>query len=218
MAKAVDAFGGTFNAYTSDELASYYVKCAPEFVDRAIDILGDMMVDSTFNVPELEREKGVVLQEIMMKQDNPARLVFDKWKLFYYGDNPFGRSTLGPVENVQSFGQDHLIDHKEALYTKDNLVVVVAGNLNDKDVIKKSLEVAFSPLPEKKTLEMPSFPRSQPKSKKESYHKKTEQNHLVVSSNGFTGDDDRRYAANVLSVILGGNMSSRLFQNIREKE
>jgi len=95
-------------------------------VDKAIDILGDMMVHSTFNTPEIEREKGVIVQEIMMKQDNPARLVFDKWKEFYYGDNSFGWSTLGPVENVQSFSQEDLFAYKEALYTKDNFIVVVA--------------------------------------------------------------------------------------------
>ncbi|NOZ45130.1 MAG: insulinase family protein [bacterium] len=89
VATVVDAFGGIFNAYTGDEYASYYIKCAPNFVDQAIDVLGDMMLNAYFPIPELEREKGVILQEIMMKQDNPSRLVYDKWKRFYNGDNPY---------------------------------------------------------------------------------------------------------------------------------
>lgn len=218
VAAAVDSFGGTFNAYTSDEYASYYVKCAANFVNKAIDVLWDMMVDAQFNEDELEREKWVILQEIMMKQDNPARLVYDKRKLYYNGDNSYGRSTLWPVENIKNFKQEDFFKHKEDLYTKDNLIIVVAGKIVDEDKITWLLEDAFAALPEKKKVNKPPFPWYTPSKQKDSFVKKTEQNHLIIAAKWFTWRDKKRYNANVLSVMLWGNMSSRLFQNIREKQ
>ncbi len=218
VAEAVDSFGGTFNAYTSDEYASYYVKCAPDFIEQAIDVLGDMMLNAKFNSEELEREKGVIVQEIMMKQDNPARLVYDKWKLFYNGDNSYGRSTLGPVENVKNFRQEDLLDYKNALYSKDNLIIVVAGKIQDEQFVSTLLEEAFSQLPSDKKLDKPPFEDYSPLQKQDKFVKHTEQNHLILSAKWFPGNTQERFKANVLSVILWWNMSSRLFQNIREQQ
>jgi predicted Zn-dependent peptidase len=91
---SLDAIGANFNAYTSDEYARYYVTCAPSFVSSAVDVLSDMLCHAAFPEPELEREKGVITQEIMMYHDDPASLVQEKWAHSYYGDNPYGRSTL----------------------------------------------------------------------------------------------------------------------------
>lgn len=132
VAAAVDAFGGEFNAYTGDEYAGYYVKAAPQFLTQAIDVLGDMMINPQFPHDEMEREKGVVIQEIKMYEDNPQRLVFDKWQEYFYGDNSYGWSTLGPEANIKAFTQDMLFTHKDALYTKDNIVITVAGNIVDR--------------------------------------------------------------------------------------
>jgi len=126
VAETVDAYGGEFNAYTSDEYAGYYIKCAPQYVPTSLDVLADMLVHAQFPKDELEREKDVVIQEIMMYEDMPQRQVMEKRQTWYYGDNPYGWSTLGPVDNIKSFSQEYLFAHKEALYTKDNLVIVIA--------------------------------------------------------------------------------------------
>lgn len=218
VAEAVDSFGWEFNAFTSEDYAGYYVKSAPEFIEKSIDVLGDMIINAQFPVEEMEREKWVVIQEIMMYEDNPPALVLDKWKGFFFGDNSYGRSTLWPVENIKKFTRKDLIDHKNGLYTKDNLILIVSGKINNQEKIENFLYTTFKDLPEHKNIEKPEFFWLLPNKQKDVYKKKTEQNHIVISAKWFKWTDNQKYAANVLSTILGWNMSSRLFQNIREKE
>ena len=218
VAEAVDKFWGEFNAYTGDEFAGYYVKCAPEFIDKAIDVLADMMNHAKFNTEELEREKWVVIQELKMYEDNPMAMVMQKWQSYYLGDNSFGRPIIGTEDNINAFTQQMLFDHKAQLYTKDNLIIMVAGKIIDKQHIIDQLNKEFANLPTQKTWEKPIFMQTLPNEHTAWYEQKNEQSHLVISAPGFKGDDDSRYAANVLGTILWGNMSSRLFQNIREKQ
>ena len=218
VAEAVDKFWGEFNAYTGDEFAGYYVKCAPEFIDRAIDVLADMMNHARFNPEELEREKWVVIQELKMYEDNPMAMVMQKRQTYYFGDNSYGRPIVGNEENINSFTQKMLFDHKTDLYTKDNLLIMIAGKIEYKKAIISQLQKEFSDLPVNKKGKKPVFPQYLPKEHTAFHDQKNEQNHLVISAPGFKGDDDTKYAANVLATILGGNMSSRLFQNIREKQ
>lgn len=218
VAGAIDRFGGEFNAYTGDEYAGYYVKAAPQFLRDAVDVLGDMMINPQFPEEELEREKWVVIQEIKMYEDNPQRLVYDKWQRYFYGDNSYGRSTLGPEENIKAFTQDMLFAHKQSLYAKDNIVITVAGKIDNMDDLVAQIGETFANLPAKKTFDKPWFAGILPTEQVGIYDKGTEQNHLIISANGIPGIDDRRYDAMVLSTILGWNMSSRLFQNVREKQ
>lgn len=218
VAEAVDNFGWEFNAYTTDYHAGYYVKCAPEFVSRAVDVLSDMMINAQFPKDELETEKWVVIQELKMYEDMPNKQVFDKWREYYYGDNSYWRSTIGTVENIQSFNQDMLFDYKEKLYTKDNLIIVVAWKIEDESGIRDQIWSNFGVLREKTSLSKPKFEKHTPSKKMDFYDKKTEQNHIIISANWINGYDDKKYICNVLTTILGWNMSSRLFQNIREKQ
>lgn len=218
VAETVDAFGGEFNAFTGDEYAGYYVKCAPDYVPQALDVLADMMLHAQFPKEEMEREKGVVIQEIMMYEDMPNRLVMDKRQERYYGDNSYGRTTLWPVENIQSFTQEHLFKHKQDLYTKDNLVVIVAGALPNRSDLEAMIIDLFGSLPEKKNIETPPLLYTPPTEHESFYDKKTQQNHVVMGAKGFSMHDDARYAAKMLTVLLWWTMSSRLFQNIREKK
>lgn len=218
VAEAVDKFGGEFNAYTGEEYAGYYVKCAPEFINKAIDVLGDMMIHPAFPKEELEREKGVVIQELKMYEDNPMALVMQKWQEYYFWDNSYGRATIGTEANIRSFDQEKLFAHQADLYTKDNLIIIIAGKIADEAALSKQLEETFGTLPAQKKISKPPFVQTLPTDKVAFYDKKTEQNHLIISAPGFAGDDEHRYAASVLATILGGNMSSRLFQNIREKQ
>lgn len=217
VAQAVDAFGGEFNAYTSDQQASYYVKCAPEYSYQAIDVLSDMMVHACFPAEELEREKNVVLQEMKMIQDNPQRAVMSYWKRFFYGDTLFGWPVIGTEDNVLSFTQQDLFDHKHRLYTKDNLIVVVSWSRSDNEQLLTHIGHSFESLPEKTTTSKPVFERQRPSTQQESYLMKTQQAHVVISAVWYPIHDHRRYAAKLLAIILWWWMSSRLFQRIREK-
>ncbi len=218
VAEAVDKFGWEFNAYTWEEYAWYYIKCAPDFVYKAADVLWDMMINPQFPKEELEREKWVVIQELKMYEDNPMAMVMKNWQLFFYWDNSYGWPILWTMENIASFTQDMLFEHKANLYTKDNLIIVVAGRIKNLEELKGKLADTFWLLPEKRKLDKPEFKHTLPKQDREFWDQKTNQNHLVISAVGFDWNDDTRYAANVLATILGWNMSSRLYQNIREKE
>ena len=217
VAETVDAFGGEFNAFTGDEYAWYYVKCAPAYTMKALDVLADMMLHARFPLEEMEREKWVVIQEIKMYEDMPHRLVIDKRQERYYGDNSYGWSTLWPVENVQSFTQQDLFTHQKNLYTKDNLVLVVAGKIENQSDIENFIKEYFWNLWEKKQGDTPPLVEYKPSEHEAYYSKQTQQNHVVFSAPGFSTHDENRYSANILATILGWTMSSRLFQNVREK-
>ncbi len=214
----VERFWWDFNAYTSDEYAGYYVKCPPKHLSTAIDVLWDMMVYARFPAKEVEKEKGVVLQEIAMYEDDPQRQVMTKWREWYYGDTSYWRPVIWTKENVQSFTQEDLFEHKNSLYTKDNLVIVVSGNIPDKKLLINQLGEVFSELPHNKTLKKPPYTQHYPQEKESFFTKDTQQSHLVMSAPWFTSNDPRKYAANILGLIFAGNFSSRLFQEVREKE
>ncbi len=218
VAQAVESFGGEFNAYTGDELASYYVKCPPAHASQALDVLADMMIHAQFPQEEMEREKLVVVQEIKMYEDNPQALVSRKRNSRYTGDNPYGRSILWPEENVMWFTREDLFHHQQSLYTKDNMILVIAGKIEDQTALEEEITRLFDSLPTSKTGWPAPYTRTLPDSQTSFFEKKTEQNHLIISAPTFAYEDTPRYyAARVLGTVLWGNMSSRLFQNIREK-
>lgn len=217
VAETIDEIWWEFNAYTWEEYAGYYVKVAPQYVIRGIDVLWDMLVDSLFPLEEMEREKSVVIQEIMMYEDMPHRLVMDKFKRYFYGDNSYWRSIAWPVENIKTFTQDSLFEHKNSLYTKDNTIIIIAWKIEIQSDIEDKISEMFKNLPEKKLYQTPSFHQYKPENKIEFFDKKTEQNHLVIWVDGYDIFDEKRFTADILSIIIWGNMSSRLFQEIREK-
>ena len=218
VAEAVDRFGGEFNASTGNEQVQYYVKCAPNFATEAFEVLADMMMHAQFPEAELEREKGVVIQELKMYEDDPTSVASQKRQERYLGDNSYGRPIIWTIENIQRFNREKLHHYKQQLYTKDNLIIVIAGNILDQPMLQNLISSHFSPLLPQRTLDKPAFPSYQPSEHEAHFTKKTEQNHLVISARGFNGNQPQRYPATVLATILGGNMSSRLFQNIREKQ
>ncbi len=219
VAQAVESFGGEFNAYTGDEIASYYVKCPPQHTSKAIDVLSDMMIDAQFPQEEMEREKNVVVQEIKMYEDNPQALVSEQRNTRYFGDNPYGRTILWPEENVMSFTREDLFHHQQALYTKDNMILVIAWKIEDQTALEEQISEVFAGLGQTKSGWAEPYRRSLPLEHTSFYDKWTEQNHLIIAVPTFPyKEESRYYAAKLLSTILGGNMSSRLFQNIREKQ
>ncbi|MBB1556993.1 MAG: insulinase family protein [candidate division SR1 bacterium] len=217
VATAMDKIGAEFNASTGKHSTSYYVKSAPHFATEGLELLADMMVDAQFPEAELEREKGVVIQELKMYEDQPIHVCDEKWQRFFFGEGNYGRPIIGYEATINGFNAQALFDYKKALYTKDNLVITIAGKILDQEQLESMITELFSPLSEKKEGEKPEFSRNLPLEKSDFFKKGTEQNHLIISMPGLNGLEEKKYAASVLCTILGGNMSSRLFQNIREK-
>ena len=218
VAETLDSIGAVYNAFTDNNTVEYFIKCAPDFAEKSLDVLADMLMNARFDEVELEKEKWVIIQEMKMYDDNPMSVLADKQRLWYLWDNSFGRPVIWNEETVKSFTKSDLQNYKKSLYTKDNLVIVVAGKWAESDKIKKLIEKYFSSMWEKKSVKDPIFPWVLPKEHESFFKKWTEQNHLMITAPWFLGTDDRRYAAKVLASILWWNMSSRLFQHIRTKE
>ena len=216
VSQAIDEIWGSFNAFTGYEYAGYYVKTAPNFVNKSIDVLSDMLVNGQFPENEIEKEKWVVIQELKMIEDNPARLAYYKFNEFYYWDNSYGWPIIWTEKNILGFTRQDLINYKNSLYTKDNLVIVVAGKItNPHDVLQQIWE-KFWNLPEKRAIPEPKF--SGITLEKEGFFKKdTQQNHLLVWIPWINVKSDKKYVFDVLATILWWNMSSVLVQEIREK-
>jgi predicted Zn-dependent peptidase len=137
-----------------------------------------------------------------MYQDNPMAMVMEKWQTYYFGDNSFGRPIIGTKDNINSFTQQMLFDHKAQLYTKDNLIIMVAGKIVDKQAVVKQLEKEFIHIAPSKQLKKPVFTQTLPQEHTGFFEQKNEQAHLVISAPGYDGNDEHRYAANVLGTIL----------------
>lgn len=217
VAIAMDKIWAIFNAGTGKASTSYYIKCAPQFASYGLEMLADMLINATFQLEEMEREKGVVIQELKMYEDNPQSVLGEKWARFFFGDTPFGKPIIWTEESIQSFRREQLFAYKQALYTKDNLLITLAGKIENQEALQEQIAQLFSSLPEKKTRQKPDFYRSLPDQHSDFFTKKTEQNHLMIAMPGFTGASKEKNAARLLCTILWGNMSSRLFQHIREQ-
>ena len=217
VVETMDNLGGEYNAFTGNDYAGYYVKSAPEHIYTALSVLGDMMVHASFPADEVEKEKGVVVQEIKMYDDRPDAKVAEIWDRNYFGDNSYGWSILWPEANVLSFTQDDLFQHKNNLYTKDNMVITIAGKIDDMQAIENHIATLFAELPAKTTYIQPPYTATHPLNSWDIVSQWTNQNHIVYGGPWFSHAAPQIYAAKLLANIVGGTMSSRLFQEIREK-
>ena len=207
--------GAKMNAYTSKEVTFYYVKSTFDKVDESFEILSDMFVSSTYPEDELEREKGVVIEEIDMTDDTPDELCLDLLSEAYFGSSGLGKTILGPKENVRSFTKEDIKRFRDKYYTAQNSVIVFAGNVDEHKAEELVLKFIEGKLPQgepkKAVVQSPVF--GVKKAKKE-----IEQTHVALAFNGIKFNDEFSDYLNVASTILGGGMSSRLFQNIRERQ
>ncbi|WP_433943290.1 M16 family metallopeptidase [Paenibacillus sp. SN-8-1] len=213
IAEQFDAIGGNVNAFTSKEYTCYYAKVLDEHLPIAVDVLADMFFRSLMDKNELAKEKNVILEEISMYEDTPDDMVHDLVTEAAYGRHPLAYPILGTEEKLQGMGADDLNKYMNEKYTIQNTVISVAGNIDDS--IMELLERYFGEFRvegNESLLEAPDFLGGL------RYHrKKTEQNHICLSFQGLPIDDERQYAMVLLNNALGGGMSSRLFQEIREK-
>lgn len=215
----VDRIGGQMNAFTSKEATCYYIRVIDEKLDDGMDILTDVFCNSTIPEDELEKERGVVLEEIAMSRDMLDDLVMDMLAGAYFRDTALGRTILGPEENIRRLQRGDLLAYMQKMYTAGNIVVSVAGNFDEDRVAARlnDLMNGIRPGP-------PEVPASADMTGFEAkpgfayFKKDAEQMHVSLGFPGVAVTDDKpRYALDVLSNIIGGSMSSRLFQRIREE-
>jgi predicted Zn-dependent peptidase len=213
IAEEIEDVGGHLNAYTAREQTAYYAKVLKEDAPLAIDLLGDILQNSRFDADELARERTVVLQEIGQAADTPDDIIFDDFQETAYPDQAIGRPVLGRAEVVAQMDRQAIVDFIAQNYGADRMVFAAAGNIAHQAVVDM-VGVAFENLPAK------SRASSQPAIYRGGDHrqeKDLEQAHLIIGFDGVAFDDPDFYALQVFSTIFGGGMSSRLFQEVREK-
>ncbi len=214
IAQQIDSIGGQLDAFTAKEYASYYIKVLDEHLPLAIDILADIIRNPAFSPEDLEREKKVVVEEIKMVEDTPDDLVHELFTQGFWENHPLGRPILGTKDTVESFNADLLRDYFRNVYTAKNLIVSAVGNLEHarvRDLVAEKLGSLTEP-GEPATDEAPRVVPNVLIRNKE-----LEQSHLCLGVGSYPQNHDDRYASYVLNTLLGGSMSSRLFQNVREK-
>ncbi|MEK7642477.1 MAG: pitrilysin family protein [Patescibacteria group bacterium] len=216
ISREFDAMGAQNNAFTSQEFTGYWGKAHPKNTDKLIDLISDMYLHPTLPADDLEREKGVIIEELNMYEDLPNRIVHDVWNELLYGDQPAGWSIIGTRENIRSFNRDDFVNYRSKLYVADATAVLVAGDVDANDIFKK-IEKAFTGMPVGKKKGKKKVVESQNKPAVKIKYKDTDQTHLVMGFRAFDVYDKRTPALKLASTILGGGMSSRLFQKMREQ-
>jgi len=214
LAESLEAVGGQLNAFTTKEYTCFYAKVLDEDLDLAVDVLSDMFFSSLFDVNDIEKEKKVVIEEIKMYEDSPDELIHDLFSEYVWNDHPLGKPILGTVDSINALTREKICDYLGHHYAPENLVVAVAGKIKHKDVLSKLSELYSS------------FKRGGPRilegtpqglAVQRFVGKDTEQMHLIVGVPGLGQDDEDIYPMHVINNVLGGGLSSRLFQEIREQ-
>jgi len=215
VAEMIDGVGGDFNAFTGKEYAGYFVKVAKEKIDTAFDVLSDMMLNAKFDDAEIDKERGVILEEYRMYQDTPMYQIGWNFENLVFGDQPMGWDEVGTEELIKNAKHEDFAKYKSELYTTDNMVLVVCGNVDHEEIVASAEK--FFPMGEsKKAYEFKAYePLKEPK-KVFLKKKSTEQAHLAIGYESYPETHPDHWVLKVLSVILGGNMSSRMFLNVRE--
>jgi predicted Zn-dependent peptidase len=214
IAKEFDAIGGQCNAFTSKENTCYYAKVMDTHVDTMVDLLSDIFLNSVFDPSEVERERQVILQEIKMLEDTPDDHIHLLLAQAVWGSHPLGRSILGTPETVTGFDSDTIREYFSRAYLPERIVITAAGNLEHASFVE-SIAVAFEVVRNRNTFPKRTKPTmdwvatARPKN--------LEQVHICLGTKGVHATDPLRHACALLNIVLGGNMSSRLFQEIRER-
>jgi len=213
IAEEIEAVGGYLNAYTTREYTAYYARILAEDMPLAADILADILQYSTFDETELERERAVVLQEIGQAEDTPDDIIFDHLQAVAFPDQPLGRPILGSPETVRRLSRDCVSAYLRSRYGASSMLLVGAGAI-DHDHLVRLAEEQFSALPPRADLDLEPAKFRGGERREE---RDLEQVHIVLGFSGLAHTDPDYYAASVYTTLIGGGMSSRLFQEVREK-
>jgi predicted Zn-dependent peptidase len=213
IAETIENVGGDINAYTSKEITAYYVKLIAEDLPLGIDILTDILQNSSFLEDELNRERGVILQEIGMYLDTPDDMIFDYWQEKAFPNQPMGRSILGKTDIIKNITRDQVKNFMMSHYNPNKMIVSAAGKINHEEFVEQITKFCVN-LPMGKTNDRQSSKYISGEYREE---KKLEQIHLLLGFQGIDYHHEDYYSLLIYSSLLGGGMSSRLFQEIREK-
>jgi predicted Zn-dependent peptidase len=214
IAQQVDSLGGHLDAFTSKEYAGYYIKVLDEHLQIALDVLSDLVLNPAFDSDDIEREKKVILEEIKMVEDTPDDLVHELFTQSFWRDHPLGQPILGTTDSVQGLSQAILRSYFSDTYTARNLVIVAVGNISH-EKMRVLIAPTFGALSAAGAVSIEQPPEVVPHAQVRA--KDLEQSHVLLGTSSYPQNHDDRYAAYVLNTMLGGSMSSRLFQNVREK-
>lgn len=216
IASVIDGIGGQFNASTGKEVTNYFVKSSADKIDVSMDVLSDMLQHSKFDAKEIEKEKGVIIEEMNMNEDNPMRIIGDLYENLAYGDTPLGWDIIGKKEIIRNTTREDFVSYMKSLYSVENIVLVVAGGIDTAKTIELA-EKYFGQMPKFDTIRYEKSQVDQRKPQVIVKTKKTEQAHLALGFRTIKFSDPDRYPLSVLAGVLGGGMSSRLFNEVREK-
>lgn len=216
IAGPIENVGGMFNAFTSQDITGYYIKVDVSHVDMALDTVADIFLNSLLPKKEIQKEKGVVIQEINMRKDAPMIHVRDLFEQFLYGDQPAGWDIAGTKKTVSGLSREDLVSYVQSQYVANNTLVCVAGNMKEKKVIEK-VQTLFSNISTKSFKEKLPVKEIQESPRVLVEERKTDQTHIAFGCRGYNLFHKDRFAQDILAVILGGGMSSRLFMHVREK-
>jgi predicted Zn-dependent peptidase len=214
IAKEFDAIGGHTNAFTTMENTCYYARVIDSQTETLVDILADIFVNSVFDPVEIDKERPVILQEIGMIEDSPEEYVHVLSSRNFWGENPLGRSILGPPENIVRFDASIIKSFFRRLYQPDRIVIAAAGNIDHEHLVNLVGPVFETIQPRDG---FPQRIKPEEMSMVALNRRDLEQMHICLSAPGISVTDPRRYACSLLNTVLGGNMSSRLFQEVRER-
>lgn len=216
IASLIDGVGGEFNAFTGKETTGFYVKSSSAHVELSLDLLSDMLNNSKLDSNELNKERGVIIEEINMYEDNPMRKIGDIYEELLYGDTPMGWDIAGTKQVIKAVQRQDFIDYMGSLYSPQNMTVVVAGGV-DIAKVEQLAEKYFGSMKHFDTLSYDKVIDGQEKPNILIKQKKTEQVHIAVGFRTIPLEHPDRYPLDLLAAILGGGMSSRLFHEVREK-
>ncbi len=216
IAKELDGLGAQNNAFTSNELTGYYAKAAKKHFSKLFEIISDLYLNPILPAEDLEKERGVILEEISMYEDLPQRKVWDVLSKLMHGDIPAGRSILGPRENIKKFNRLDFVEYRSKHYVASKTIVIVAGDVSEQ-VVLKEVKKNFKDIPKAKKISKPAVKEKQKLPGLAIHKKKTDQTHMVMAFRAYGAEDKRIPALTILAEILGKGMSSRLFTKLRDE-
>jgi predicted Zn-dependent peptidase len=214
IAKEFDAIGGHTNAFTSMEHTCYHAKVLDTHLDTMVDILSDIFLNSVFDPREVDRERPVIVQEIGMVEDSPEEYLHQLASENFWGDHPLGRSILGPRENILNFKAETIKSFFHRFYHPERILVAVAGNVDHHRIVER-VGPSFESIHNGDDLQDRQMPKIKPR--QQALHRSLEQAHICLATPGLSITAPQRFAFSLMNTIMGGNMSSRLFQEVREK-
>lgn len=216
ISKELDSIGAHYNAFTSQEYTGYFAKADYKNLDKILDVISDMYINPTFPEAEIEKEKGVIIEEINMYLDLPQHIVSNEFNKLLYGDKPAGWDIAGPKENILKMRRQDFIDYRNKHYVASSTTVVIAGKIDEKNIFKK-VSTAFKDIGKWKKEDKQKVVENQKEPQVSVYFKDTDQTHIILGVRTFNTYNRHNQVIRLIEAILSGGMSSRLFQKMRDE-